>query len=178
MDTWIHLDTPPRLLTIESHDTTRHTCVLLCVWSVDTPVCVCGSGACMSDTLSTPTRAVSQTPNGCTCAHANAHGAAAIGTLGTAAQHISVCRHCGSMSCMVGPSWPPIACICLCLQDSSRPRKGCGKAPPQWSTSLGTRGVGSFSRPLVLPLCAFLASSPDAPARTYNRVPTHEYEYE
>eukprot|EP00962_Isochrysis_galbana_P027713 scaffold8723_cov116-Isochrysis_galbana.AAC.6 len=56
---------------------------------------------------------------------------------------------CGSMSCMVGPSWPHIAC--MCLQDSSRPRKGCGKAPApaQWSTSLGTRGVGSFSRPLV-----------------------------
>jgi len=54
---------------------------------------------------------------------------------------------CGSMSCMVGPSWPHIAC--MCLQDSSRPRKGCGKAPAQWSTSLGTRSVGSFSRPLV-----------------------------
>eukprot|EP00962_Isochrysis_galbana_P042185 scaffold15689_cov135-Isochrysis_galbana.AAC.11 len=37
----------------------------------------------------------------------------------------------------------------MCLQDSSRPRKGCGKAPAQWSTSLGTRGVGSFSLPLV-----------------------------
>eukprot|EP00962_Isochrysis_galbana_P039631 scaffold14246_cov105-Isochrysis_galbana.AAC.4 len=37
----------------------------------------------------------------------------------------------------------------MCLQDSSRPRKGCGKAPAQWSTSLGTRGVGSFSRPFV-----------------------------
>eukprot|EP00962_Isochrysis_galbana_P003648 scaffold1041_cov124-Isochrysis_galbana.AAC.9 len=48
---------------------------------------------------------------------------------------------------MVGPSWPHIAC--MCLQDSSRPRKGCGKAPAQWSTSLGTRGVGSFPRPLV-----------------------------
>eukprot|EP00962_Isochrysis_galbana_P016443 scaffold4716_cov109-Isochrysis_galbana.AAC.1 len=33
--------------------------------------------------------------------------------------------------------------------NSSRPRKGCGKAPAQWSTSLGTRSVGSFSRPLV-----------------------------
>eukprot|EP00962_Isochrysis_galbana_P032868 scaffold10884_cov135-Isochrysis_galbana.AAC.5 len=48
---------------------------------------------------------------------------------------------------MVGPSWPHIAC--MCLQDSSRPRKGYEKAPAQWSTSLGTRGVGSFSRPLV-----------------------------
>eukprot|EP00962_Isochrysis_galbana_P002896 scaffold800_cov111-Isochrysis_galbana.AAC.5 len=50
---------------------------------------------------------------------------------------------------VVGPSWPHIACMCMCLQDSSRPRKGCGKAPAQWSTSLGTRGVGSFPRPLV-----------------------------
>eukprot|EP00962_Isochrysis_galbana_P053002 scaffold24470_cov129-Isochrysis_galbana.AAC.3 len=36
-----------------------------------------------------------------------------------------------------------------CGNSSSRPRNGCGKAPAQWSTSLGTRGVGSFSRPLV-----------------------------
>eukprot|EP00962_Isochrysis_galbana_P041368 scaffold15176_cov102-Isochrysis_galbana.AAC.2 len=50
---------------------------------------------------------------------------------------------------MVGPSWPHIAC--MCLQDSSRPRKGSGKAPAQWSTSLGTRGVGFFSGPLAVP---------------------------
>eukprot|EP00962_Isochrysis_galbana_P060366 scaffold34727_cov180-Isochrysis_galbana.AAC.1 len=36
----------------------------------------------------------------------------------------------------------------MCLQDSSLPRKGCGKAPTRWSISLGTRGVDSFSRPL------------------------------
>eukprot|EP00962_Isochrysis_galbana_P015332 scaffold4400_cov124-Isochrysis_galbana.AAC.3 len=54
---------------------------------------------------------------------------------------------CGSMSCMVGPGLPHIAC--MCLQDSSRPRKGYEKAPARRSTSLGTRGVGSFSRPLV-----------------------------
>eukprot|EP00962_Isochrysis_galbana_P044499 scaffold17291_cov127-Isochrysis_galbana.AAC.3 len=37
----------------------------------------------------------------------------------------------------------------MCLQDSSRPRKGYEKAPARRSISLGTRGLGSFSRPLV-----------------------------
>eukprot|EP00962_Isochrysis_galbana_P022618 scaffold6764_cov115-Isochrysis_galbana.AAC.7 len=57
----------------------------------------------------------------------------------------------------------------MCLQDSSRPRKGCGKAPAQWSTSLGTRGVGSFPRALVpsLPRRHVLgAKSEAAPVRT------------
>eukprot|EP00962_Isochrysis_galbana_P056616 scaffold28674_cov104-Isochrysis_galbana.AAC.1 len=34
---------------------------------------------------------------------------------------------CGSISCLVGPCWPHIACTCS--QVASRPRKGCEKAP-------------------------------------------------
>eukprot|EP00962_Isochrysis_galbana_P004901 scaffold1348_cov130-Isochrysis_galbana.AAC.1 len=35
---------------------------------------------------------------------------------------------CGSMSCMVGPSWPHIACMCLCKTPHA-PERGVGRPP-------------------------------------------------
>eukprot|EP00962_Isochrysis_galbana_P018734 scaffold5406_cov129-Isochrysis_galbana.AAC.1 len=44
---------------------------------------------------------------------------------------------------MVGPSWPHIAC--MCLQDSSRPRKGYAEQHDEgcrWSQYCGAEGEG------------------------------------